>query len=184
MPGLRRPSRSPANTPLPPASVDGLPGLAEMVLHRGGRCDLADLADVLGLENDDLMPQVDALDLLGFTSLSGDDLLLTDTDTAFADADVQESKKIFAEAVRHAPPVTLIANSLRQNSGGSLRAGFFRDLLAHHFTTEQVTRQLETATEWGATPSCTPTTPSRRSPTSTRARRTTRTMTSMTSAWP
>ncbi|WP_063789980.1 nitrate/sulfonate/bicarbonate ABC transporter ATP-binding protein [Streptomyces sp. MMG1121] len=141
--------RTPANTPLPRASVDGLSGLAELVLDRGGRCDLADLADELGLAVDDLLPQVDALDLLGFTTLSGDDLLLTDTGTAFADADVQESKKIFAEAVQHAPLVTLITKSLRGNSGGTLRAGFFRDLLAHHFTAEQVTRQLDTATDWG-----------------------------------
>ncbi|MGW7406580.1 ABC transporter ATP-binding protein [Streptomyces sp. NPDC054833] len=141
--------RTPANTPLPQASVDGLSGLAEMVLHRGERCDLADLADDLGLEIDDLLPQVDALDLLGFTTLSGDDLLLTETGTAFASADVQESKKIFAEAVLRAPLVQLITRSLRQNPDGSLRAGFFRDILAHHFTSEQVTAQLETATDWG-----------------------------------
>ncbi|WP_171118158.1 MULTISPECIES: nitrate/sulfonate/bicarbonate ABC transporter ATP-binding protein [unclassified Streptomyces] len=142
--------RTPANTPLPRASVDGLSGLAEMVLHRGGRCDLADLADDLGLEIDDLMPQVDALDLLGFTTLSGDDLLLTDTGTTFAGADVQESKKIFAEAVMdHAPLVHLIIRSLRQNPGSTLRAGFFRDILAHHYTSEQVTAQMETATDWG-----------------------------------
>ncbi|MFF3875897.1 AAA-associated domain-containing protein [Streptomyces sp. NPDC001978] len=94
-------------------------------------------------------PQVDALDLLGFTTLSGDDLLLTETGTAFASADVQESKKIFAEAVMRAPLVQLITRSLRQNPAGTLRAGFFRDLLAHHFTSEQVTAQPETATDWG-----------------------------------
>ncbi|WP_427919072.1 nitrate/sulfonate/bicarbonate ABC transporter ATP-binding protein [Streptomyces sp. cg40] len=142
--------RTPANTPLPQASVDGLSGLAEMVLNRGGRCDLVDLADDLGLEIDDLLPQVDALDLLAFTTLTGDDLLLTDTGQRFAGADVQESKKIFAEAVLgHAPLVQLVTRSLRQNPGRVLRAGFFRDLLAHHFTSEQVTAQLETATDWG-----------------------------------
>jgi len=141
--------RTPANTPLPPAGVDGLSGLAELVLSRGGTCDLADLADDLGLEIDDLLPQVDALDLLGFGTVTGDDLLLTQTGTAFAGADVQESKRIFAEAAVHAPLVKLITTSLHQNPKGTLRAGFFRDLLAHHFTSEQVTRQLETATDWG-----------------------------------
>ncbi|WP_416971054.1 nitrate/sulfonate/bicarbonate ABC transporter ATP-binding protein [Streptomyces sp. 4F14] len=141
--------RTPANTPLPPASVDGLSGLAELVLSRGGACDLADLADDLGLEIDDLLPQVDALDLLGFGTVTGDDLLLTETGTAFAGADVQDSKRIFAEAAVQAPLVRLITTSLRQNPRGTLRAGFFRDLLAHHFTSEQVTRQLETATDWG-----------------------------------
>lgn len=141
--------RTPANTPLPPASVDGLSGLAELVLSRGGRCDLADLADDLGLEVDDLLPQVDALDVLGFAIVSGDDLLLTKTGTAYAEADVQESKKIFAPAALRVPLVRLITNSLRQNPDTAVRAGFFRDLLAHHFTSEQVTQQLETATNWG-----------------------------------
>ncbi|MDX3380631.1 nitrate/sulfonate/bicarbonate ABC transporter ATP-binding protein [Streptomyces niveiscabiei] len=141
--------RTPANTPLPPASVDGLSGLAELVLSRGGACDLADLADDLGLEIDDLLPQVDALDLLGFGTVTGDDLLLTEAGTAFAGADVQDSKRIFAQAAVQAPLVRLITTSLGQNPKGTLRAGFFRDLLAHHYTSEQVTRQLETATDWG-----------------------------------
>ncbi|MEV5875350.1 nitrate/sulfonate/bicarbonate ABC transporter ATP-binding protein [Streptomyces sp. NPDC052101] len=147
--GIELDKRTPANTPLPRASVDGLSGLAEMVLHRGERCDLADLADDLGLAIDDILPQVDALDLLGLAQITGDDLILTATGTAFASADVQESKKIFAEAVMRAPLVKLITSSLRQKPSGTQRAGFFRDLLAHHFTSEQVTHQLETATDWG-----------------------------------
>ncbi|MFI7344096.1 nitrate/sulfonate/bicarbonate ABC transporter ATP-binding protein [Streptomyces sp. NPDC050085] len=146
-PALER--RTPANTPLPPAGVDGLSGLAELVLHRGGRCDLADLADGLGLAVDDVVPQVDALDLLGFARLSDGELELTPAGTAFASADVQESKRIFGTAVWHAPLVKLIAGSLRQNPRGRQRAGFFRDVLAHHFTSEQVQRQLDTATDWG-----------------------------------
>ncbi|WP_406463290.1 nitrate/sulfonate/bicarbonate ABC transporter ATP-binding protein [Streptomyces sp. NBC_01622] len=141
--------RTAANTPLPTASVDGLSGLAEMIAHSGGRVDLADLADDLGLEIDDILPLVDALDLLGFAAVHGDDLLLTDTGTEFAGADVQKSKSIFAQAALNAPLVKLITSSLRQNPDGTLRAGFFRDVLAHHFTSEQVTRQLETATDWG-----------------------------------
>ncbi|MFF9124070.1 nitrate/sulfonate/bicarbonate ABC transporter ATP-binding protein [Streptomyces sp. NPDC014889] len=141
--------RTVANTPLPQASVDGLSGLAELVLHRGGRCDLAGLADDLGLEVDDLMPQVDALDLLGFAGFSGNDLLLTDTGTAFAGADVQESKTIFARAAIQLPLVKVITGSVRGKADGTARAGFFRDLLAHHYTSEQVDQQLETATDWG-----------------------------------
>ncbi|MFE2727319.1 nitrate/sulfonate/bicarbonate ABC transporter ATP-binding protein [Kitasatospora sp. NPDC059327] len=141
--------RTVANTPLPTASVDGLSGLAEMIAHRGGRCDLADLTDELGLDIDDMLPLVDALDLLGFAEISGDDLVLTDTGAAFAGADVQLSKTIFAPAALELPLVKLIANSLRGGHGTTVRAGFFRDLLAHHYTSEQVDRQLETATDWG-----------------------------------
>ncbi|WP_037824386.1 nitrate/sulfonate/bicarbonate ABC transporter ATP-binding protein [Streptomyces sp. NRRL B-1347] len=141
--------RTVANTPLPTATVDGLSGLAETVAHRGGGCDLADLADDLGLDVDDLLPQVDALDLLGFAHIDGDDLVLTEEGAAFAGADVQTSKRLFARAALEVPLVKLVANSLRQRPDGTVRAGYFRDLLAHHFTSEQVERQLETATDWG-----------------------------------
>ncbi|WEB45269.1 nitrate/sulfonate/bicarbonate ABC transporter ATP-binding protein [Streptomyces yunnanensis] len=141
--------RTVGNTPLPQASVDGLSGLAEMVAHRGGACDLADLAEELGLEIDDVLPLVDSLELLGLGKISEDDLVLTERGTAFAGADVQHSKQIFAEAAADLPLVRLIATSLQQNPDGTLRAGFFRDLLAHHYTSEQVDEQLETATDWG-----------------------------------
>ncbi|MET8625908.1 nitrate/sulfonate/bicarbonate ABC transporter ATP-binding protein [Kitasatospora sp. NPDC004669] len=141
--------RTLATTPLPTVSVDGLSGLAEMIAHRHGCCDLADLADGLGLDMDDVLPQVDALDLLGFAEIHGDDLLLTEDGTAFAHADVQDSRALFAAAAVEVPLVKLIANSLRGEPGATVRAGFFRDLLAHHYTSEQVDRQLETATDWG-----------------------------------
>ncbi|MFI1801663.1 nitrate/sulfonate/bicarbonate ABC transporter ATP-binding protein [Streptomyces sp. NPDC020379] len=141
--------RTMANTPLPQASVDGLSGLAEILTQHGDRCDLADLAEELGLEVDDLLPQVDALELLGFALIREGDLLLTASGTRFARADVQESKRIFADAVLDAAPlVRLVVTSLRRTDG-TLRSGFFRDLLAHHYTSEQVTQQLETATDWG-----------------------------------
>ena len=54
--GVELDKRTPANTPLPQASVDGLSGLAEMIAHHDGRTDLADLADDLGLEIDDILP--------------------------------------------------------------------------------------------------------------------------------
>ncbi|MGW1108533.1 ABC transporter ATP-binding protein [Streptomyces sp. NPDC002540] len=141
--------RTVANTSLPTASVDSLSGLAEMVAHRGGRCDLVDLADDLGLDIDDVLPLVDALELLGLARVSENDLLLTEAGTAFAGADVQQSKTLFADAAMGAPLVKLITNSLRQQADRTQGAGLFRDLLAHHYTSEQVDQQLDTATDWG-----------------------------------
>jgi NitT/TauT family transport system ATP-binding protein len=149
--GLETPptKRTPANTPLPAASVDGLSGLAEILQRHDGHLDLPDLADELGLEVDDLLPLVDALDLLGFAILDGAHLTLTETGLSFSAADVQTSKQIFAGAALGVPLVRLITTSLQNSVDGGLRAGFFRDLLAHHYTAEQVTAQLEVATDWG-----------------------------------
>ncbi|MFD8781148.1 nitrate/sulfonate/bicarbonate ABC transporter ATP-binding protein [Kitasatospora sp. NPDC059599] len=138
-----------ATTPLPTATVDGLSGLAATIAHRGGRCDLVDLADELGLDIDDLLPQVDALDLLGLAALHGDDLVLTPDGAAFADADAQDARAVFAGAALGVPLIRLIVNSLGDRPGATVRAGFLRDLLARHYTGDRTDRQLETATDWG-----------------------------------
>ncbi|MEV7185597.1 nitrate/sulfonate/bicarbonate ABC transporter ATP-binding protein [Kitasatospora sp. NPDC093102] len=149
-PGRTDPDRrTVAGTPLPPAGVDGLSGLAETIAHRGGSCDLAGLADELGLDIDDLLPQVDALDLLGFAEVHGDDLLLTETGAAYTGADAQDSRAVFAAAALEVPLIKLIANSLGGRPGATVRTGFLRDLLGRHYTAEQTDRQLETATDWG-----------------------------------
>ncbi|WP_407838572.1 nitrate/sulfonate/bicarbonate ABC transporter ATP-binding protein [Streptomyces sp. DSM 116496] len=144
--------RTPANTPLPAASVDGMAGLAEIVLQRGtgdGSVDLADLAEELGLEVDDVLPQVDGLELLGLAEVRDLHLVLTARGSAFAGADVQESKELFAQGAMEVPLVHLIHTTLHRSRGGTQRAGFFRDLLSHHYTSEQLEQQLETATDWG-----------------------------------
>ncbi|MFJ9448485.1 nitrate/sulfonate/bicarbonate ABC transporter ATP-binding protein [Kitasatospora sp. NPDC101235] len=149
-PGRTDPDRrTVAGTPLPPAGVDGLSGLAETIAHRGGSCDLAGLADELGLDIDDLLPQVDALDLLGFAEVHGDDLLLTEAGAAYTGADAQDSRAVFAAAALEVPLIKLIANSLGGRPGATVRTGFLRDLLGRHYTVEQTDRQLETATDWG-----------------------------------
>ncbi len=140
-----------SDTPLPQATVDGLSGLAEILLARhGGAADLADLADSLGLEVDDLLPLVDALVLLGFADLRGDRLELSANGKVFAGASIQDSKEIFARAcLEHAPLVRTIYRSLRGSMDDTLPAGFFTDILRTSFGEEEAARQLEVAVNWG-----------------------------------
>ena len=143
------PRRTLANTPLPPAGVDGLSGLAEILAQHPEQIDLGDLADELGLEVKHLLPLVDALELLGFATADARGVVLTDTGVEFAAADVQTSKQLFAAASDHVPLVRTIVTSLHRTQDGTLRAGFFRDLLAHDYTDEQIATQLGVATDWG-----------------------------------
>jgi NitT/TauT family transport system ATP-binding protein len=140
-----------SDTPLPRATVDGLSGLAEIMLGRhGGAADLADLADSLGLEVDDLLPLVDALVLLGFAELHADRLELSATGRVFAGASIQQSKEIFARAcLDHAPLVRTIYRALRGSLDGNLPLGFFTDILRTSFGEEDAASQLEVAADWG-----------------------------------
>ena len=148
---LSGPAGTVSDTPLPPATVDGLSGLAEILLARhGGAADLADLADSLGLEVDDLLPLVDALVMLGFAGLRDDQLELTGSGRVFAGASIQDSKEIFARAsLDHAPLARTIYRSLRGTKDGTLPAGFFTDILRTSFGEDEANRQLDIAINWG-----------------------------------
>ncbi|MFI9508528.1 nitrate/sulfonate/bicarbonate ABC transporter ATP-binding protein [Nocardia sp. NPDC052566] len=141
---------TPTARPLPEASVGGLAGLVELVYANGGRADLPAVADDLNFEIDDLLPLVDAAAMLGFLTVEDGDVLLTDIGARFTTADILESKKIFAEQARHrAPLVRTICKGLTGSADGSLRAGFFLDLLRRGFGPEDARRQLDTAINWG-----------------------------------
>ncbi len=149
--GAASPTGTISDTPLPQATVDGLSGLAEILLARhGGAADLADLADSLGLEVDDLLPLVDALVLLGFAGLHEDRLGLTGAGQVFAGASIQDSKEIFARAsLDYAPLVRTIYRSLRGSRDDRLPAGFFTDILRTSYGEDEAARQLDVAVNWG-----------------------------------
>ncbi|MBF6327993.1 nitrate/sulfonate/bicarbonate ABC transporter ATP-binding protein [Nocardia transvalensis] len=141
---------TPTATPLPDASVGGLAGLVELVYASGGRADLPEIADELNFEIDDLLPLVDAAALLGFITVESGDVALTEIGTRFTTADIQESKKIFAEQARHrAPLVRTICKGLAGSADGRLRSSFFLDLLRRGFGPDDARRQLDIAIDWG-----------------------------------
>ena len=141
---------TPTAKPLPVVSVGGLAGLVEIVYAWGGQVDLPDIANELNFEIDDLLPLVDAAVMLGLLTVEGGDLLLTDTGKEFTTADIQHSKEIFAEQAReHAPLVRTIWRALNSSQDGSLREGFFLDLLRRGFSSSDAQQQLDTAIDWG-----------------------------------
>jgi NitT/TauT family transport system ATP-binding protein len=135
---------------LPHASVDGIAGLAELVLSAGEDAELADLAALVGFEIDDLFPLIDALTLLGFATVENGHIRLTETGEQFATADIQRSKEIFREALlTRVPLVRRIHRALEHSVDGTLREGFFLDLLHGHYSNDEARAQLETAIDWG-----------------------------------
>jgi NitT/TauT family transport system ATP-binding protein len=141
---------TPTEVPLPEATVGGMSGLLEILDARGGREDLPRLAHDLTFEVDDLLPLVDAAQLLGLAEVADADIQITEEGREFVTADILRSKEIFArQAEARAPLVRAICRSLRSTKDGTLGEGFFLDLLRRGFSEEEVRRQLDTAIQWG-----------------------------------
>ena len=136
--GGRRPGTV-SDTPLPQATVDGLSGLAEILLGRhGGAADLADLADSLGLEVDDLLPLVDALVLLGFADLHERPARAVGDRARCSPGPASRTARRSSPgpALDRAPLVRTIYRALRGSLDDTLPAGFFTDILRTSFSEE------------------------------------------------
>ena len=146
----RRPAPTPTNTPLPDVSPGGLAGLLEILAARGGRDGLAEIADDLTFEIDDLLPLTDAAVLLQMARIDGSDIELTSEGKEFAAADILTSKQLFARhAAKQAPLVRAIVQALAATQDHTLREGFFLDVLRRGFSAQEARSQLDTAIDWG-----------------------------------
>jgi len=144
------PMPTPINTPLPDVSPGGLAGLLEILAARGGRDGLAEIADDLTFEIDDLLPLTDAAVLLHLATIEGSDIELTADGKEFAAADILTSKQLFARHVaKHAPLVRTIVQGLAATADHTLREGFFLDVLRRGFSGDEAHSQLDTAIDWG-----------------------------------
>ena len=164
---LTRPDAAPAEAPqptgrrprdqrqmkyqmLPHARPGGIAGLLELLLDKGGRDDIYRLADDLAFEIDDLLPIVDAAQLLGFLSIEEGDAVITSSGAEFANSEILRQKELFRDAaVSNVLLLRQIRRALESKSDHTVPEDFFLDMLDEQFSEEESQRQMETAVAWG-----------------------------------
>ena len=135
---------------LPHVSIGDVTGLVELVQLRGGREDLYQIGRHLHLEIDDLLPLVQAADLLSLANTEEGDLVLTEEGKHFAEAGVLEEKQVFrAQVLAHVSLVRKIVEALKAATGHVLPEEHFLQFLETHFSKEEAQAQLDTAINWG-----------------------------------
>jgi NitT/TauT family transport system ATP-binding protein len=135
---------------LPHARPGGMAGLLELLLDKGGRDDIYRLADDLSFEIDDLLPIVDAAQLLGFLTIEEGDAVITASGTEFANSEILRQKELFRDAaVAHVLLLRQICKALETKSDHTIPEDFFLDMLNGQFSEEECQRQMETAVTWG-----------------------------------
>ena len=135
---------------LPHARPGGIAGLLELLLDHNGKDDIYRLADDLAFEVDDLLPIVDAAQLLGFLTVTEGDAAITPP------APSSPTPRSSAKKNSSAPPpptnvllLRQIVRAIEAKSDHSVSEEFFHDMLDEQFSEEETLRQLETAINWG-----------------------------------
>lgn len=134
---------------LPHAGVSTIFGLLEVLDDSGGKEDIFKLAQSLHYELDDLLPVIDAAEILGFASIKEGDIQMTPLGKSIVDEDVDGRKEILREQLLGHPVFKEIINTLESRKDYHLSRSFFLEMFEAHFSPEESERQLTTVIDWG-----------------------------------
>jgi NitT/TauT family transport system ATP-binding protein len=133
---------------LPRARLNALAGLLEKLTAEGGRADLYRLGSDLIMELDDMLPVVEAGELLGFLEVQEGDLMTTPLGEAYAEASILSRKEMLAGRVLRLPIIGWIYETLQRDDNQRVAEEYFLDKLRPEFQ-DMAGQQLEIAISWG-----------------------------------
>jgi NitT/TauT family transport system ATP-binding protein len=135
---------------LPPVSTNELAGLMETLAGSpDGRADLPALAEELNFEVDDLVPIAETLQLLRFAEVAQGDIQLTPAGRRFAEADLDDRKKLFAEhLVAYVPLAALIKRVLDERPNHRARAARFSEELEDFMSEDYAEETMRAVVAW------------------------------------
>ena len=136
---------------LPRVSSNLLSGLIETVAAPpfAGKADLPKIASELQLEIDELFPVVETLQMLRFADVEGGDLKLTPDGLAFADAALDERKRMFARhLLAQVPLAAHLRRVLDERASHAAPKSRFLDELEDHMSPESAEQTLRALVSW------------------------------------
>ncbi|GJM06947.1 MAG: ABC transporter ATP-binding protein [marine bacterium B5-7] len=136
----------------PDVDVAALAGLVEAIAEENetGKIDLPELADDLQLEAEELLNITEVLEVLRFADIAQGDISLTPEGLAFANADIQAGKPIFARhLLRHVPLARHIRRVLDERESHRAPAQRFLEELEDYLSDQEAERVMKTIIEWG-----------------------------------
>jgi NitT/TauT family transport system ATP-binding protein len=137
-----------ARKKLPHAHLNALAGLVEKLLAEAGHNDLYRLSGELVLELDDLLPIVEAGELLGFVTVHEGDLILTPLGKAYAEANILARKELIAARILRLPLINWIYETLQQDNNHRVAWEYFLEKFESDFG-DRAEKQLDIAIMWG-----------------------------------
>jgi NitT/TauT family transport system ATP-binding protein len=155
-----RPAAAPRTAPPPERGIDAvLPrvsanlvsGLIEAIAGPpyNGKADLPLIASSLHMEVDDLFPVAETLQMLRFAEIEGGDIRLTDVGKQFADAAIDDRKRLFQrQLLAYVPIAAHIRRVLQDRANHVAPKSRFLDELEDHMITESAENTLRAVVAW------------------------------------
>lgn len=141
------------NYRLPDVQISEITGLLDMLSqeeYKDKKVDLPVVADELMLDIDDLFQITEALEILRFAQVSKGDIELNSAGKAFADADMLERKKIFANhLLTYIPLARYIRRVLDERPEHSASEERFLSELEDYLSEDAAEEVLRVVIDWG-----------------------------------
>lgn len=137
---------------LPDVSIHKLQGLMEALLEPPyhGTADIFILAESENLSANESLPLFETLEILGFAHIFHGDIELTNSGKALCEADILESKKVFAyHLMRHVPLAKHIYHVLQDNPRKHIVKEKFVKELKNFMPMEDAQKNLSIIIDWG-----------------------------------
>ena len=124
-------------------------GLIEAVSAYEGKADLPEIASELHMEIDDLFPVADALQLLRFAEIEEGDIRLTAAGKAFAEAETEDRKSLFARhLLTYVPLAAHIRRVLDERPSHRAPKSRFSDEIEDYMSEDYAERTLRAVIGW------------------------------------
>ncbi|MDR1012412.1 MAG: nitrate/sulfonate/bicarbonate ABC transporter ATP-binding protein [Coxiellaceae bacterium] len=138
---------------LPNVQISEITGLLDMLIkptYRDKKIDLPIVADELNLNIDDLFPITEAIEILRFAQVSKGDIELNTAGKVFAEADILERKKIFANhLLSYIPLAYYIRHVLDERPEHKASDSRFLNELEDYLSLDTAEEVLRVVIEWG-----------------------------------
>jgi NitT/TauT family transport system ATP-binding protein len=130
------------------ARPNAVAGLVEKLKIDGGQVDLYRLAAELNYELDDLLPIVEAGELLGLVTVREGGLLLAPVGETYADATILARKELVAGRLLRLPVIRWVFETLQRHDDQRIARDFFLEELTSRYG-DFAENQLDAVISWG-----------------------------------
>jgi NitT/TauT family transport system ATP-binding protein len=134
--------------PIPRAHLSVVAGLLEILEDYEGKVDAAKIADELMLELDDILPAIEAAEMLGFIKVDSGDLILTEKGREYLAGNPTQRKKILNQTLSNTTLFKWIIEQLKRR-GSEMRKEELITLLEEEMPDVDAAKMVKWIIEWG-----------------------------------